>query len=375
MHAEQKAFVLRMGPLSASPQYVPFSLRNYHKHRKILKEGTTMRKQVFFMAFTIVALLLVISVKEVLVIMGQKSLTTMAWLYPDKIYDTSGEISDGRHIDILKPQYYNLNDNGTLTQITSGYNAYNSSNIALVKKYSSQQFVTISGSTTGMSTLAADKTLTTSFINTILNFLNASKFTGIELDFEGFGTWISQQYGAYKTLVTAVGNALHAKSYKLMIDGPAISDAIYQRHYLWKWEDFNTLPVDYLVVMGYDYMYDQGAGAPVAPLSWLSNICQWMLEKITDHNRIVVGLNSYGYHGNIGSYNITKDTYEQSTQLPGFSTATRDKSSSEMTWTNENVFYDYSDSTTLQDKLNIVQNLGITNISVWHLGGNQWFPS
>ncbi len=334
-----------------------------------------MRKRVFLIAFTIAALLLIISAKGVLMIMAQKPLTTMAWLYPDKTYDASSEVSDGRHIDVLKPQYYNLNDDGTLTQITSGYNAYNLSNIALVKKYSSQQFVTISGSTTGMSKLAANKTLITSFINTMLNFLNASKFTGIELDFEGFGTWTPQQYSAYKTLVTDVGNALHAKNYKLMIDGPAISDATYQGYYHWKWEDFNTLPVDYLVVMGYDYMYDQGVGAPVAPLSWLSNICQWMIAKITDQSKIVIGLNSYGYHGNIGSYNITKDIYEQSTQLPGFHTAIRDKSSSEMIWHNGDVFYDYSDSTTLQDKLNVVQDAGITNISVWHLGGNQWFLS
>jgi Predicted glycosyl hydrolase len=292
----------------------------------------------------------------------------------DKSCDASAEIADGRRIDVLKPQYYNLNDNGTLTKLTTGCNAYSDANVALVKQYSSQQFVTVSGNTAGMNALATNRNLTSAFLSEMYSFLQTSGFTGVELDFEGFGQWTAPQYANYKALIGVIGNALHARKAKLMIDGPAISDSTYQSYFLWKWEDFNNmLQVDFLTVMAYDEQADGGNGTPVASLSWLGNICQWMLSKIADHSRIIVGINSYGYHGKTGAYAAIKDTYQQSMLLPGFNTAKRDASSGEMTWTANGISYDYSDSTSLNLKLQTVLNSGISSVSVWHLGGNQWF--
>lgn len=306
--------------------------------------------------------------------MQKSSMTFQGWLYPDKTVDASPEITTNR-VDVLKPQYYTLNDDGTLTQITTGYNAYSAANVALVKQYSSQQFVTISGGTVGMDTLANNRDLKSAFLSTMIAFLQSSGFTGIELDFEGFGDWTPQQYADYKALVTVIGNAMHATKHKLMVDGPAISDNVYQGYYQFKYEDMNALPIDTIVTMAYDEQDDNGAGTPVSSLAWISNICQWMLSKITDHSKIVVGLPSYGYHGATGAYSVTKDTYEQSTQLPGFDTATRDASSGEMMWAEGTTSYDYSDSTTLQGKLAAVQSAEINAVSVWALPGNQWFPT
>ena len=310
--------------------------------------------------------------------MNTQSPKIQAWIFPsDKTCDATSDITDPtRHYDALKPQYYALQDDGTLQQLTSGCNAYSAANIALVKQHSTQQYVTISGNLPGISVLTSSKALTGTFVNTMLSFLQSSGFTGVEIDFEDFAQWSPQQYSAYKAFLVILGNALHSQGYKLMIDGPAISDATYQSYYpQWKWEDFNNIPqVDFLTVMAYDQQNDNGAGTPVAPLSWISNICQWMLSKISDRSRIIVGVNSYGYHAKVGSYTVTKDIYQQSTQLPGFGTATRDASSGEMMWTNAGIFYDYSDSTTLQGKLNVVLQSGIQTVSVWHLGGNQWFP-
>jgi spore germination protein YaaH len=334
-----------------------------------------MNRRVISIIALITLTILTTSCKEVQKVQKPQvtsSIITQGWLYPDKTYDASSTIINNG-INVLKPQYYNLNDDGTLTQITSGYNAYSAANVALVKQYSSQQYVTVSGNTAGMLALAASQTLTTNFTDTMTAFLKANSFTGIELDFESAGQWDPSQYASYKGLVATIGNALHTKGYKLMVDGPAISDPTYQNYYSWKWEDFNGLPVDALVVMGYDEMYDTGAGTPVASLAWLSGICQWMLAKITDHSRIVIGINAYGYHGIKSSYNITRDVYVQSAKFPGFSTATRDVSSGEMTWVNAGIFYDYSDSTSLNMKLQVVQNAGIGAVSVWALPGNQWF--
>jgi len=325
-----------------------------------------------------VSMFIITSCGKVPIKMQKSSMSIQAWTYPDKNYDASPEIADGRRIDVLKPQYYTLGDNGMLQLMTSGYNAYNATNVALVKQHSSQQFVMISGNTTGISTLTASQQLTTAFINTITSFLFTNNFTGAELDFEGFADWTPTQYNNYKAFVKSLGSALHTKGYKLMIDGPAISDKEYQGYYpQWNYSDFDNIPqVDYIVAMAYDYDFDQGAGSAIAPLSWLGDICQWMLSNISDHSRIVVAINSYGYHEKLGIYNnVVEDTYQQSMQFQGFNTATRDASSGEMTWTNAGIFYNYSDQTTIQGKVNVVLNAGLNAVSIWHLGGGNPFPA
>jgi len=306
--------------------------------------------------------------------MIKPSMTLQGWIFPDKAIDATSDIIANK-ADVLKPEYYTLNDDGTLRQLTTGFNAYSATNVALVKAHSKQQFVTVSGGSTGMGMLTASRALTNTFVTAMLTFLQSSGFTGVEIDFEDFGSWTAPQYAAYQNFIKILGNALHAQGYKLMVDGPAISDNVYQGYYLWKYEDMNNLPIDAIVAMAYDYMYDQGVGTPVAPLEWIAGICQWMTSKISDPSRIVIGLNSYGYHSSTkAAKNIIEDTYEQSMNFPGFSTAVRDSSSGEMMWSNpDGSFYDYSDSVTLQGKLNVVQSLGIPNVSVWHLGGNQWF--
>lgn len=303
-------------------------------------------------------------------------LTFGAWIYPGPpACSASAEIADGRIIDVLKPQYYTLRDDGTLVQQTDREcNGYSPANVALVKAHSQQQFVTISGSILGIATLALDAHLLSACSKTLLSFLQMSGFTGVEFDVEDFASWTPEQYSAYKHVMMTLGTTLHSASFQLMLDGPAISTVIEQGYYPWKYEDFDHLPVDYVVVMAYDLQYDNGSGTPVQPLLWLQDICAWMKSKITDPQRIVIGLPSYGYHGVKGGYAIVRDTYEESSHYPGFATATRDGSSGEMMWTVGNMFYDYSDSTTLNGRVAVVSNAGLSHVSVWHLGGgNQWF--
>jgi len=301
----------------------------------------------------------------------------MAWIYPgDPACNAPSEYSDGRVISVLKPEYFSLGNNGVLTELTedaNGCNAYSAANVADVKSYSDQQFVTISGTAAGFNTLVGSSTLTTNFINTLTNFLTNNGLTGVEFDFEGFGTWTATNYSRYKTLCTTVGNSLHSNGFKLMIDGPAIPNATYQGYFLWKYEDFNSLPVDYICVMAYDFMFDNGAGTPVASLADLTASCNWAMSKITNPARLVIGLNNYGYHGTTDGYSFTIDTYAQSQSLPGFGTATRNSSSGEMVWAQGGVSYNYSDQTTLDGKKTAVYATGLDQISVWHLGGNLWF--
>ena len=88
----------------------------------------------------------------------------------------------------------------------------------------------------------------------------------------------------------------------------------------------------------------------------------------------MIGLNSHGWHGTTAGFVATYDDYVQSQALPGFGTATRDAASGELMWVNAGISYNYSDTLTLNGKRTTVYATGLTNISVWHLGGNnQWF--
>jgi Predicted glycosyl hydrolase len=300
----------------------------------------------------------------------------MAWIYPGPpACNAANEYKDGRVIDTLKPQYYTLSASGTLIQLTTetdGCNAYSQGNALEIKKYSIHQYVTVSGNIPGMDALVTSQAKMDQAVTTLKTFLDTVKFSGVEIDFEGFPQWTPQQYQGYKNFLMQLGNTLHQNGYKLMIDGPAVI-ANDSSQYQWRYEDFNTLPVDYIVVMEYDWQYDFGIGTPVAPLAQEKDVTREIIGKITDINKIVIGIPSYGYHGRIGGDSITIDTNAQSQTYPGYTTAKRDNASAEMMFTNAGIFYDYADSQTLNIKRSLIENLGIKNISVWHLGGNQWF--
>jgi len=53
--------------------------------------------------------------------------------------------------------------------------------------------------------------------------------------------------------------------------------------------------------------------------------------------------------------------------------ATREPSSGALTWENGTTIYFYQDAQSLRFKRDVVINSGLNSISVWHLGGNEWF--
>jgi len=301
---------------------------------------------------------------------------TMAWIYPgDPACRTGEEYTDGRVVDFLKPEYFTVDYNGRLRLITTadGCNGYSFENIADLQKNSKYQFATVSSGPSNMISMVSDIEKQEKAISQLLDFVLRNNFSGIEIDFEGYGVWSSNNYEDYKKFIGKLGSALHAENKKLMIDGPPISNDREQGYYVWRYEDFIELPVDYIVVMAYDYMYDWGAGAPIAPNEWLSNIINWVKVKVNNLDKIVIGLPSYGYHGLTGKYRVSIDTKKQSEKFPGFETAKRDADSYEMTWENNGTTYIYQDSEGLSKKRKLIESMGIKYISVFHLGGNDWF--
>lgn len=295
-----------------------------------------------------------------------------AWIYPGApACNASKEYADGR-ADVLKPEYFTVQSNGSLRQMTAsadGCNGYSAANAADVKAHSREQYATVSAGYANMRTLLASASLQSAALKTLTDFAISSGFTGIELDWEGFGQWTAADYTNYKKFVNDLQASLRAKGKKLMIDAPAIPDSKFQSYFQFKYEDFKN--VDHVVVMAYDYQYDYGAGTSVAPSDWMKQVVNWAKARIPAE-RLVIGIPAYGYHGATGSYNITIDTYEQSSKLPGFANR-KVNSEGEETWTSGGIFYLVQTEQSLARRKALVESLGIKSVSVWHLGGNPWF--
>ncbi len=301
----------------------------------------------------------------------------MAWIFPgEPACGAMDEIADGRRIDVLKPEYYQVSYTGDLRFLTEtdyGCNAYSEANVAKVKKYSSEQFVTVASAYTGMVGLVSSPTKRQAAINELVTFVNNTGFTGVEIDFEDYGTWTKTDYANYKLFLTQLGDALHASGKQLMVDVPPMEINKPYAYYELSYADFNTLPVDYMVIMAYDHAFDEGVDAGLSPHLWVINVIKRAQAEITDPSKIVMGIPSYGYIGKKGTYSIDQKTYDQLKDMPGFASAVRHSASSEMTFTRGDQVYFYSDSKAVSFKKLVANLFGIYNVSVWHLGGNEWF--
>lgn len=298
-----------------------------------------------------------------------------AWIYPGQpACNAANEYSDGRQIDTLKPEYYTVQSTGALRQLTAsadGCNGYSADNAADIKAHSSKQFVTVSGSIANVRKLLSSTTLRSAAIGTLTDFTVATGFTGVELDWEGFGDWTATDYANYKNFVAALQTSLHAQGKFLMIDAPAISDAQYQSYFLFKYEDFAD--IDYVAIMAYDYQYDYGVGQPVAPQDWVEDIINWAKARL-ETDKIIIGIANYGYHGQVGSYNISIDTYAQSSAYSGFSSRELNAEGEEV-WTSGTTYYAVQSVSALDNRKAFIESLGIKSVSVWHLGDNPWFSN
>ncbi len=215
-----------------------------------------------------------------------------AWIYPGNPACNAQKEYQANRFDVLKPEYLTVSSLGSMRRVTvasAGCNGFSLANAADVKAHSSQQFVTISSGADNMAKLCSTLATRTAGINAIIKLLDEIKFTGVEIDFEGFGQWTLTSYANYKKFVTELQNALRAKSYKLMIDVPAIGNTQMQSWYKFRYEDFKF--VDYICVMAYDYQYDYGAGSSVAPIKWIQGICVWVKVRIPIE-KIIMGVPS-----------------------------------------------------------------------------------
>ena len=195
---------------------------------------------------------------------------------------------------------------------------------------------------------------------------------GVEIDFEGYGGWSESTYSGYLGFLNELGKELHSVEKKLMVDVPPISNQIEQGYYKLRYADIADLPIDYIVVMAYDYQYDHGAGSPIAPNDWVVNTVKNAQKYITA-DRLVIGLPGYGYYGSRDVYNMTVTSSEVVVQQLKNFEPVRDPYSYELTYSNAQSVYVWQDQESLDKKKRLVESLGVKYVSVWALGGTPWF--
>ncbi|ORX99868.1 glycoside hydrolase [Basidiobolus meristosporus CBS 931.73] len=301
-----------------------------------------------------------------------------AWIYYGAPAQNAPDTYKKHKIDVLRPQYFNLLDDGSLQRIDEDpydlyttQNAFSEKNISELKMYSKEQLVTISGHVTGMRNAFAKRaTNYTGIVDILVDFVNEHQLTGIDIDFESYNLWTKTDYTNYKHFISVLGSKLHKSSKKLAVCGPMWTSS--HSPHQWKYIDFVNLPVDYITPMVYDYQWDYGAGQPTCPLAWLK---RWilMMKKLFKNERLVIGLPSYGYTASLGQYNIKNLSLEQIKHLNGYHGGIRDNSSAEIIKVVGNTVYVSNDRESMNVKRKLVESLGATQVSVWHLGGNDWF--
>lgn len=312
-----------------------------------------------------------------------------AWMYPgnpgsDPACLAQSEYADGRLASgVLKPEFFSVSGTNGVVQVESGQcNEDTPAFIADVKAHSAEQFATVSGMTTAdVSAVVNSSSKRSAAVSKLVSKINATGFTGVDVDFEDYWSWDATTLTNYKKFLTQLATALHASGRRLEVDAPAmVEDA--------SWYDLAGVAAtgaDEVEIMAYDEEYDSTAGQKclaITPYSWLTSVTKYAQGKVPNPAQLVIGLPSYGYTapaacdtsqitGNIA--NVTMQT------MPGYSTdpatvaARRDAGSGEIRWTSGGTLYDYVDSTAMDRKLAVLKGLGVAKVSVWSLGGNPWF--
>ena len=314
------------------------------------------------------------------------------WVFPDNTINAATDIA-AETWHTISAMWYELDASGNLVKRdTSGYGSnfyYTAANALIVRNNSVVSLVNVSnGSAANIDSLCSNSTKRATAISTLITFCESNNFDGVDLDFEDFNSWTAGQYTNFKTFVSELGFALHASGLILSVEVPPIwntaantesgsgdawdsanSQGYYQLTYL----DFNSLPVDQVVVMCYDYQYDYSAGEPNSPLKWTEEILEFARNKFNENKiKIIVGLPSAGYSGTTGGYSVTGRTYSYLSIQTGFSGASRDALSGELIWANGGISYAACDDTTIQLKVASAESIGIFTYALWHIGDNKY---
>ena len=149
-----------------------------------------------------------------------------------------------------------------------------------------------------MAGILADPTSRTRHVQTITDLVTSRGYDGIDLDYEGFAfsdgrsSWTATRPN-WAAFVAELGGALHAQGKILSITVPPIWDNGSSGYWVYAWPEM--LPhIDRLRLMVYDWSVS--APGPVSPLSWQTNVINYVktIVPADQLSKVQIGVNAYG---------------------------------------------------------------------------------
>ncbi len=310
--------------------------------------------------------------------------TVEGWIYPSSpgqpACDVPAELSSlsSAPIAILKPEYLTVTNAGLVTTETAASlpcNGYSRTNVASVRTAAHRVYVTVSAGTHGTRALLNKPAHRAGALSAIVNFVGSNGLDGVDLDFEP-SRWSAPLWAEFTSFVSSLALSLHTTGRVVEVD----------------LEPFTTTPWDaqrygsiatagaHLVVMAYDHEFDT-ACASISPYSWLQQVVRYAQSQVPATD-LTIGIPSYGYttttckkvaHVTSNVAYVTMEHWPGFPRTPAAVTTLRDPGSGEIRWSSGGIFHDVVDSSALNAKLAVVEGLGVTDVSVWSLGGEPWF--
>jgi hypothetical protein len=310
--------------------------------------------------------------------------TVEAWIYPASLgqptCDVPAELASlaPDPVALLKPEYLTVKSSGKLSVETAAElpcNGFSPADLAEVRAAARQVYVTVSAGSHATRSLLANSAKQSAALAGIESFVATNRLDGVDLDFEP-NQWTAAMWPEYRSFVGDLARALGAEGRGVEVDLDAFTATP------WDAERYGDVAAvgAHLVVMAYDNEFDT-ACAPITPYSWLEQVVAYAQSQVPAPD-LTIGLPAYGYRTSTckSVRHVTSNVaYVTMEDEPGFPTtpaavaALRDPDSGEIRWQSGGVQYDYVDATALNAKLQTVEALGVTDVSVWSLGGEPWF--
>ncbi len=315
---------------------------------------------------------------------GSGSVGIEGWVYPgtpgQATCDAPAELGamPSGSLAVVKPQYLDVGNDGRVSVVSARQmpcNGYRPATLRQLRPAAKQVFVTVAAGPTATAALLATPSAMSAAQQSITSFVSQNRLQGAELDFQPTG-WSEDLWSSYMTFVSGLVGSLDAGGGSLEVDLPAWTSTPPDAE---RYADPVAAGAK-LVVMALDHQYVQ-ACSPIAPYSWLRSVVEYAESQVAASS-LVVGIPSYGYIArSCASTTAVRDNvpYVTMQEQPGFPSSPpdvathRDPGSGEIRWRVGQTQYDYVDAIAMRSKLRLIQGLGITEVSVWALGGNPWF--
>lgn len=302
-----------------------------------------------------------------------------AWFFPICEDNQATSQIHRLNLDVISPQWGQLGSEGELKISEGPCDAFTPELAKGLKRYSSEQYINIVNISDieKMRLLINNQDKIDQFIDESLNFVNKVEFTGVEIDFEGYAKWTREDMEKYIDFCEQLISRYHEQGKQVRIDMPAYDATYKPEHY--NYEQVAQLNADGFVVMLYEEQWGKMPPYPVSTNDWIQSVTKEVFETFGEKkNKIIAGINSYGYKARQNTpIDVKIDDYittTETTQQPGISSAQRDYRSGDLYFKQNGVYYYFSDVETMQTRVALIKALGYEEVSVWRLGGGHpWF--